>query len=597
MYYISEISIITKDKQKSVIKLDKGLNIIYGKSNTGKSLIVDCINYMYGAQKHRFDDKLNIKEIQMIVISDGGNLELFREINTKKITVISAIDGIDNGSYGVGSDKNSISKVWLKLMGINDETKIVSTLEGKLQRLTYRTFSHIFLVDEEEVIKTVSILTSKGSRGNVSTSVLSALLYLATGNTYLPKENVKTKEIRNERKDAVNNFVQRSLDKIRNKNFEDFMIKIDKTPVELEKEINIILSEIEDTESLLEINSNKRIDITNEIFELDDKINQNNILYNRNVNLASQYASDIKRLTFIAESDAHMNGVPILDHCPFCNGELPKEQTESCVDAAVQEVKKTEKQLEDLRSLQKSLLVEIDEFTSKKYDLISQRKEIDRLIRNEIKPKINKLKSQLHDYTLSLNQSKTEEMLKDFNDIIISELKITEEEESKELKIEIPKYFEEIFKEKIIKNLKNLLTECKYRNYENCDFEIPGYDIVINGQSKRSQGKGFRAYLNTLVSIAIQDCLYEYDLYVPRIFVVDSPILTLKEKEVYSENEFVSNPMKEGLFKYLVNHQENKQIVVIENDIPKIEYKNVNLIQFTKDEREGRYGLLTNFRD
>ena len=597
MYYISEISIITKDKQKSVIKLDKGLNIIYGKSNTGKSLIVDCINYMYGAQKHRFDDKLNIKEIQMIVISDGGNLELSREINTKKITVISTIDSIDNGSYGVGSDKNSISKVWLKLMGINDETKIVSTLEGKLQRLTYRTFSHIFLVDEEEVIKTVSILTSKGSRGNVSTSVLSALLYLATGNTYLPKENVKTKEIRNERKDAVNNFVQRSLDKIRNKNFEDFTIKIDKTPVELEKEINIILSEIEDTESLLEINSNKRIDITNEIFELDDKINQNNILYNRNVNLASQYASDIKRLTFIAESDAHMNGVPILDHCPFCNGELPKEQTESCVDAAVQEVKKIEKQFEDLRSLQKSLLVEIDEFTSKKYDLISQRKEIDRLIRNEIKPKINKLKSQLHDYTLSLNQSKTEEMLKDFNDIIISELKITEVEESKELKIEIPKYFEEIFKEKIIKNLKNLLTECKYRNYENCDFEIPGYDIVINGQSKRSQGKGFRAYLNTLVSIAIQDCLYEYDLYVPRIFVVDSPILTLKEKEVYSENEFVSNPMKEGLFKYLVNHQENKQIVVIENDIPKIEYKNVNLIQFTKDEREGRYGLLTNFRD
>ena len=56
MYYIRKLSIITNDNRKSEIKLSKGLNIIYGKSNTGKSLVVDCINYMFGARNHRFSN-------------------------------------------------------------------------------------------------------------------------------------------------------------------------------------------------------------------------------------------------------------------------------------------------------------------------------------------------------------------------------------------------------------------------------------------------------------------------------------------------------------------------------------------------------------
>lgn len=600
MYYISKLSIKSNDNKRSEIKLSKGLNIIYGKSNTGKSLVVDCINYLYGAKNHRFSELLNIKDIQLVVETDRGTIELTRTVGTKSIFVVSSDDRIITGKYGVGSDKNSISKVWLKLLGIDEDVRIVSNLEGKSQKLTYRTFSHIFLIDEEEVIKTQSIFTSKGSKGNVNASVLSSLIYLATSNNFLTEYNIKTKEIRKERKDAVKSFVDRSLKKIGSTKYEDFAVTIDKKPSEIQSEIDLLLAEIENTEEQLEINIGQRAEINDKIVELEDNINQNNVLYNRNSNLASQYISDIKRLTFIAESDSHMEDIPILDHCPFCNGELPKDKSESCIEAAVNETNKIRKQLEDLESMQNSLLAEVEEFSSVRKELMIKKKEIDRRIRNEIKPKISELRKQLHDYTISLNQAKAKEMVNDFNRLIINELKITEEEESKEFKIEIPKKFEEKFKGMILKYLDKLLIECNYSNYRTCDFVIPGYDVVINGQPKRSQGKGFRAYLNTLLAIAIQDCLYEYNRYVPRIFVVDSPILTLKEKEIHQEgmkDELVSNPMKEGLFKYLVNHQENKQIIVIENEIPDIDYKDANLIQFTKDSENGRYGLLVNFKD
>lgn len=600
MYYISKLSIKSNDNKRSEIKLSKGLNIIYGKSNTGKSLVVDCINYLYGAKNHRFSELLNIQNIQLVVETDRGTIELTRTVGTKSIFVVSSDDRIISGKYGVGSDKNSISKVWLKLLGIDEDVRIVRNLEGKSQKLTYRTFSHIFLIDEEEVIKTQSIFTSKGSKGNVNAAVLSSLIYLATSNNFLTEDNIKTKEIRKERKDAVKSFVDRSLKKIGSTKYEDFAVTIDKTPSEIQNEIDLLLAEIENTEEQLEINIGQRAEINDKIVELEDNINQDNVLYNRNSNLASQYISDIKRLTFIAESDSHMEDIPILDHCPFCNGELPKDKSESCIEAAVNETNKIRKQLEDLESMQNSLLAEVEEFSSVRKELMVKKKEIDGRIRNEIKPKISELRKQLHDYTISLNQAKAKEMVNDFNRLIINELRITEEEESKEFKIEIPKKFEEKFKGMILKYLDKLLVECNYSNYRNCDFVIPGYDVVINGQPKRSQGKGFRAYLNTLLAIAVQDCLYEYNRYVPRIFVVDSPILTLKEKEIHQDgmkDELVSNPMKEGLFKYLVNHQENKQIIVIENEIPDIDYKDANLIQFTKDPENGRYGLLVNFKD
>lgn len=50
MYYIEELKLYLKNGKTSIIKFGKGLNIIYGESNTGKSMIYNCLDYMMGAQ-------------------------------------------------------------------------------------------------------------------------------------------------------------------------------------------------------------------------------------------------------------------------------------------------------------------------------------------------------------------------------------------------------------------------------------------------------------------------------------------------------------------------------------------------------------------
>lgn len=90
--------------------------------------------------------------------------------------------------------------------------------------------------------------------------------------------------------------------------------------------------------------------------------------------------------------------------------------------------------------------------------------------------------------------------------------------------------------------MKQLLRECNYKNYIVSRFDTSDYDVVVNGHLTRSQGKGFRAFLNTIVAIAIQNCLIRYELNVPKVFVVDSPILSLKEKKIISVMNIYPRP-------------------------------------------------------
>ena len=66
--------------------------------------------------------------------------------------------------------------------------------------------------------------------------------------------------------------------------------------------------------------------------------------------------------------------------------------------------------------------------------------------------------------------------------------------------------------------------------------------------------------------------------YAPGLILLDSPILSLKEIDTQKP----SQSMRSGLFENIASTSEGIQTIVIENEIPEIDYSNVNLIHFTK---------------
>lgn len=55
--------------------------------------------------------------------------------------------------------------------------------------------------------------------------------------------------------------------------------------------------------------------------------------------------------------------------------------------------------------------------------------------------------------------------------------------------------------------------------------------------------------------------------------------------------------MSTALFKNIVSMPLAGQTIIIENEIPGIDYSNANLIEFTKQSDSGRYGFLADITE
>ena len=79
------------------------------------------------------------------------------------------------------------------------------------------------------------------------------------------------------------------------------------------------------------------------------------------------------------------------------------------------------------------------------------------------------------------------------------------------------------------------------------------------------------------------------------LLVIDSPLLGFKEGK---QKVNMPDNMRQGIYDYIINSRELGQVIIVENDEDVPEIKNVedglvNIISFTHDENEGRYGFLS----
>lgn len=130
-FYIESIVVQGSDKNDAVIRFTKGLNIIQGFSDTGKSCVLKCIDYMFSGKEVPFDASTGYTQISMNVVATDGKIVFTRIIGKNKISVISSVAGIDSGDYDITyknkQKKPVIHSVWFKLLGIDGDRKLSGT--------------------------------------------------------------------------------------------------------------------------------------------------------------------------------------------------------------------------------------------------------------------------------------------------------------------------------------------------------------------------------------------------------------------------------------------------------------------------------------
>lgn len=596
MFFIKRLIIETVDSV-SYIKFTSGVNIITGPSNTGKSLVLNCVDYMMGARRHRFDDNFNMKKIQLELDVDGKILSISRKIDSSKFYVEGNVPDIEEGIYcNSTSAKMSINNLWLKLMNIPNDIKIVSTKAGKVQKLTLRSFYHLFLINEECISVENSILRQpKGISQCVSISIIATLLYFATGESDVASKFIEDKNVNNACKEAIIKFVDRSVAYLQKQKASFIYGDIQNTPEELRKNINQIVDEIGAVQGILDKTMSICQQVGDEINRVNQQLLEDEVLIDRNKHLLTQYQSDIKRITFVAEGGLLISNKKSKQKCPFCDSVIASYRDSNLTENIIVETKKIKLQIKDLLSVQENLSKEYMELKLYRKQLLDRRNSLEAKIRGEITPQIDKLKSYLNKYQSALRFAEMNENINRFAAFLREEEKIAVSDNLVRQIPDVEAKFKETFANCLSNEIYDLLNACKYINYIDAKFDFKQYDVVINGRMKKSQGQGFRAFINVIVILAIQNCLYNMNKYNFGIFVADSPFQSLKEKDDAVEE--ITEEMKVALMKYFLKRKLPLQTIIIENKIPPIDYKNVNLIHFTKDKHMGRYGLINGYCD
>lgn len=217
-----KIIVTGSGKTDSIIDLSNGVNIIYGPSNTGKTYIVRCIDYMFGSDKEPIDISAGYQYIKIIVKTARGTLTMSRKIGENKIQVDSTDSKISSGKYSSRASKKNydktINSVWLSLIGIDEMHEIIGNERFGKKVLSWRTFSHMFMLTETKIISENSAILSERYTNN--TAELTSLIFLLSGKDFSESEAKDSKEIKEAKKNAVKAYINKELFRLSERNQE-----------------------------------------------------------------------------------------------------------------------------------------------------------------------------------------------------------------------------------------------------------------------------------------------------------------------------------------------------------------------------------------
>lgn len=593
-FYIEKIIVTGSGKTDSIIELSNNVNIIYGPSNTGKTYIVKCIDYMFGSRREPIDISTGYQYVKIIVQTQCGTITMSRKIGENKIEVISNDNNIPSGKYATKTSRTNydktINSVWLSLIGVNDLHLVISKENYKKQILSWRTFSHMFMLTETKIISEYSAILS--GRDTSNTAVISSLIFLLSGQDFSETETKDTKEMREAKKNAVKAYINKELFRLSERN-KELLTQLKENPnVDIAVEIEEVMAEVSTNEQRINKSIEENQKILAQLYEKNESLSECNMLLNRYNELTTQYDADLKRLSFIVDGEANLNG-SFSTQCPFCDGKVVVKKNQNYIDAAKSEYKKIKLQAKDLESVSKELNSEKLVLEQEISMLMAKKLSTEELIEKELKPQLSTLKEKLSAYKDVIEYKKEIDILKKLSEQKTDDLIKNDTDEESEIKFKVKEHLDYSFINDLNNGIKLFLENCNYENLLSVVFDKADMDIVINGKKKGSNGKGYNAYFNSVVAIVLSRYMKSKAKYSPNFLMLDSPILSLKEKETKKPSE----TMRNSLFESIIDNPKGIQTIVIENEIPDINYKDANIIHFTKEKNNGRYGFLLDVTD
>lgn len=592
-------------KRESSIEFTKGLNIICGPSNTGKTLIFKIFKQVFGADNHKstnnddepfiIENDTGYTDFSLVISKNGDDVILTRKVNSEIISVESNSPYVESGVYSFTNKPGfkHINDALLQIFNV-DPFKLPQKKDGSAIYFSLKFLDYLFLADEGRIDEGSQILLAKSKKYSPTTQSMANLLYLLYDmdfSNYLKNEDIEKLKLK---RSAVRKYINEKITD--NENKLNSLIKELEEFTAIEEDSNSVQLELEKVRGEIDTKYKESAKLELLIKDLVEKMQSDGVLIERLKNLSIQYKSDLERLNFIALGKDELDMNEAEHECPYCHSLIHEEkeqislkEVQSEVNAAMQNLNDVSKTLSKIREehendgreleTYESNLLEVKRSISK---LVSQRdrlehtlKKFDELI--ECKKRIDYLKND------------TESLKRDLSKMS-NQVKVNREDF-------VPaEHFRLSFFQAMTESIKEIMRNCGDARYPAAEFDRTSFDISIRGQSKSANnGKGFRSFANSVTLMAFRKILDEKGKHQLPVYVIDSPLKNLDVGDLNKDN------IKDGFFKYLIEASRSGQLIIIENTnnftMTEELKKKANVIEFTHDENVGRYGFLLDYRD
>ena len=598
-------------KPAASVTFGPGLNVLYGASDTGKSFVVEAIDFMMGG-------KPPLREIPERVGYDRVLLGL-ETLRGEAYTIMRSIDGgafqLYEGLLDAPPGEDTQSKVLAEQHSEKNETNLSAFLlahcglagkrvrknaRGETNSLSFRNIARLMIVTETEITQQRSPL----SDGNVvaDTSNLSTFKLLLTG----VDDSALVTSAQREPEELSRDAQLQLLDQLLG-DYRDRLKELTRSPNELEEQLQKIdsslnqhASQLSATEAEFQQAANRRRELRKKLEESKDRRNEVGALLERFSLLDRHYSSDIERLRAIEEGGT-LFGVLGSASCPLCGAEPAHQHAsadcdgniDAVVEAARKEIAKIELLRAELGETIKDLAREGASFDRRMPTVVAELDQISAQVDQLVAPRLARLRSSYSAF--ADKRGEVREALALLTTVQDIERRRTDLEKGQDddggqsavAQGDIPTSVAEGFAQCV----ETILNKWHFPEGGRVFFDAKTRDLVIAGKLRSARGKGLRAITHAAFTLGLLDYCRTHATPHPGFVILDSPLLAYREPDG-TEDDLTGTDLKEQFYSYLQSLTEDRQVIVVENTDPPPAIKSLEQVKmFSKNPHSGRYGL------
>lgn len=599
-FMIKSLRVSGAGKVDGVINFTDGLNIIQGRSNTGKTWILKCIYYLFSSDTRPYSPLTGYTDIEGVFLTRRyGRITISRKLDEEKVTVVAESKEVEDGEYDTNYKKVSLhylNDLWLRIIGLDETIKVPKTARYARERMSWTNIASVFFADENEIDKSESIVI-KDQR--YETPLIASLYFLLTGDYKKGIPEITKPEVATAKKKAVIDYIEEQVASLTEKRISYIMQLEELAGLDIEKEMQELSDHIQEVQQEIRELIEENTAIVRQMAEYQQEDANCRVLLDRYESLISQYKADLQRLYFISKGEQAVKGLPENGVCPFCGGELHPEDDDSYLEAINAEIKRIASELTVIAATENSVRDEQESIRKNIEELQVRRAEVNKALDDKNR--------EIQNYRSGLHRFKDYTTLQTGIDFVNDQLAILGQKKVAELQKQKnpPLYHaKQEFEEEVGTGfnvlLNKILKECNYRNAGYASWDFDTFDILMDGVPKsEDQGKGYRSFLNSVVALMLYEYFNSDDVFIkPGFLMIDTPLLGFDE----NEDGFGDNTIKKGLYQYFINHQGDGQVIIVDNlnVIPEdidFKAKGVNVVTYHKDEKDGHiYGFMPSWR-